>query len=105
MRKFTGFWSRRSERGGKRFDATRSMQPGLLLSAAVGCWIREKDPFRCKACQLLAIRDDEAQHRSLVRFYRYDQIRYDQIRSDQEHRMGGPYRPGPIFHRRLGFSP
>jgi hypothetical protein len=69
VRKFTGFWSRRTERGRKRYDATRRMQPGVLLGAAVCCWILERDPFGCKHAQLLCIRDDERQHRPLVRYY------------------------------------
>ena len=70
VRKFTGFWSRRTERGGKRYAAARRLNPGLLVAAAVACWIRERDPFKCTSAQLLAIKDDERQHRQLVRFYR-----------------------------------
>jgi len=43
---------------------------GVLISTAVGCWIRECDPFRCKRAQLLAIRDEPRQHAVLVRYYR-----------------------------------
>ena len=69
-RKFTGFWSRKSERGAARYAAASRVNPGLLVGSAVVCWCRENGPFGCKAAQLLCIRDDERQHRSLVRYYR-----------------------------------
>jgi hypothetical protein len=70
VRKFTGFWARKKERGAKRYAASRKLQPGLLVSLAVACWVREKGAFGNPRAQLLCIRDDERQHRSLIRFYR-----------------------------------
>jgi len=70
IRKYTGFWARRKERGAQRFAATRKLNPGLLVSLATACWIRESGPFGNTRAQLLCIKDDERQHRSLVRFYR-----------------------------------
>ena len=40
------------------------------MSLATACWIREQAPFKNPTAELLCIRDDERQHRSLVRFYR-----------------------------------
>ena len=71
VRKYTGFWARRTERGGRRYAAARLLNPGLLVGAAVVCWCRENDPFGGTRAQLLCIRDDERQHRSLVRHYRF----------------------------------
>ena len=70
VRKFTGFWARRREAGARRYEAARRLQPGLLVSLATACWIREQGAFGNTRAQLLCIRDDERQHRSLVRFYR-----------------------------------
>lgn len=70
VRKFTGFWSRKTERGSKRYAAARQLNPGLLLAVAAICCVRERAPFQCKRAELLCILDDERQHRSLVRFYR-----------------------------------
>ena len=41
-----------------------------MLSLATACWIRERGLFDNARAQLLCIRDDERQHRALVRFYR-----------------------------------
>ena len=70
VRKFTGFWARRRARGAERYAATRPLKPGLLVSLAVACWIRERGAFGNARAQLLAVRDDERQHGALVRFYR-----------------------------------
>ena len=70
VRKYTGFWARKKPKGAARYDAARRLSPGVLVAGAVACWIRERDPFKCRSMQLLAIRDDERQHRALVRFYR-----------------------------------
>jgi hypothetical protein len=70
VRRYTGFWARRREAGARRYAATRRLAPGLLVSLASACWIREKGPFGNERAQLLCIRDDERQHRSLVRYYR-----------------------------------
>jgi len=70
VRKFTGFWARRKQAGAARYEAARLLSPGLLVSLATACWIREHAPFANTRAQLLCIRDDERQHRSLVRFYR-----------------------------------
>lgn len=43
---------------------------GLLLSVAIGCWNRERSPFYCKDAVLLAIKDEEKQHKRLVRYYK-----------------------------------
>ena len=66
----TGFWSRKREAGAKRYEAASRLNPGLLLSLATASWIAEKGPFGNQRAQLLCIRDDERQHRSLVRFYK-----------------------------------
>ena len=70
VRKFTGFWARKTQRGGERYAAVRSLNPGLLVGAAVVCWCRENDPFGGRRAHLLCIRDDERQHKALVRYYR-----------------------------------
>ena len=69
VRKFTGFWARRKERGAARYAATKKLNPGLLISLATACFIREKAPFGNTRAQPLCIRD-ERQHASLIRFYR-----------------------------------
>ncbi len=73
VRKFTGYWARRRSRGGARYEnAPRTSQGlGLLIGAAVICWIREYSPFKNNKAELLAIRDDARQHKTLVRYYRY----------------------------------
>ena len=70
VRKFTGYWARKKERGAERYAAARRLSPGMLVSVATACWIRERAPFGNTRAQLLCIRDDARQHRSLVRFYR-----------------------------------
>ena len=70
VRRYTGFWSRKKAAGAARYDAVKKLSPGLLLAGAVSPWVNECDPFKCATYQLMAIRDDERQHRSLVRFYR-----------------------------------
>ena len=70
VRKYTGFWARRTERGRARYAAAKRLNAGMLVGVAVACWIRERGPFGCTKAELLCIRDDERQHRSLVRFYR-----------------------------------
>ena len=70
IRKFTGFWARRKERGALRYAAARRLKPGLLVSMGTACWIRERAAFSNARAQLLCVRDDERQHRSLVRYYR-----------------------------------
>lgn len=70
VRRFTGFWSRKRAGGAARYAATLPLKPGLLLSLATVCWIREQGPFGNTRAQLLCIRDDERQHKSLTRFYR-----------------------------------
>ena len=70
IRKFTGFWARRKESGAKRYAAARKLNPGVLLAVGTCCWCREKSPFSVSKAELLCIKDDERQHRSLVRFYR-----------------------------------
>ena len=42
IRKFTGFWARRKERGLARYEATKPLQPGILVAYATACWIREE---------------------------------------------------------------
>jgi len=70
IRKYTGFWARKKESGAKRYAATKPLQPGILLAYGTACWIREKGPFSNAKAQLLCIKDDERQQRSLIRFYR-----------------------------------
>ena len=70
IRKFSGFWSRKKERGAARYAEARKLNPGVLVSLATACYIREQALFGNERAQLLCIRDDERQHRSLVRFYR-----------------------------------
>lgn len=73
VRQFTGYWARRRSRGGARYESAPRTQQGLglLIGAAVICWIRECSPFKNDKAQLLAIRDDARQHKTLVRYYRY----------------------------------
>ena len=80
VRQFTGYWARRRSRGGARYEsAPRTEQGlGLLIGAAVICWIRECSPFKNDKAQLLAIRDDARQHKTLVRYYRY--LGFDTLR-------------------------
>jgi len=75
IRSYSGYWYRRrrsANSGATRYSRAPRVEEGLgtLLSCAVFCWIAERDPFRCKRMQLLAIRDDERQHATLVRYYR-----------------------------------
>ena len=75
MRQFTGYHTRRRGRGlqrPSRYDAAPRVERGLglLLGAAVVCYMRERAPFKPSSMQLLAINDDERQHRTLVRYYR-----------------------------------
>lgn len=70
LRRFTGYWRRSWSR---RYEAVPRLKReglGLLLSAGVAAWIRERDPFGCQRMQLLAIYDEEKQHKTLVRYYR-----------------------------------
>ena len=56
-----------------RYDAAprpSDQSLGVLLSAAVACWILERDPFKCGRAQLLAINDNPRQGRVLARYYR-----------------------------------
>lgn len=48
-----------------RVDGTHGV--GLLIWAATFAWALEATP--CRAARLLAIRDDEAQHRRLLRYF------------------------------------
>lgn len=73
VRQFSGYWARRRRNGGERYAQAPKVEQGLglLIGAAVICWMRECAPFRPERAELLAIRDDERQHRTLVRYYRY----------------------------------
>ena len=75
MRQFTGYHTRRRKGwSGRetRYEAAPRVERGLglLLGAAVVCYMREVAPFKHPAMQLLAINDDERQHKTLVRYYR-----------------------------------
>jgi hypothetical protein len=78
VRRFNGFWSRKTERGGARYAAARVLSPGILVSCAVCCWLREQSPFKCETAQLLCIRDDDRQHGLLVRYYK--QLGFEPVR-------------------------
>lgn len=78
LRRYTGYW-RRSRSAAALAPPTdryakvprfRQHGLGLLLSVAVFCYIRECAPFGCSRAELLAIFDNPAQHRTLVRYYR-----------------------------------
>jgi len=73
VRQYTGYWARRRRRGGERYERAPRLKEGLglLIGAAVISWIRESAPFKNDKAELLAIRDDARQHRTLVRYYRY----------------------------------
>ncbi|CAK0846619.1 unnamed protein product [Prorocentrum cordatum] len=43
---------------------------GILLAVSIGVWNREQSPFYCQEAHLLAIKDEEKQHRRLVRYYK-----------------------------------
>ncbi|KAL3930052.1 MAG: hypothetical protein SGPRY_001699 [Prymnesium sp.] len=72
VRRFTGYYdlSRSSRKRYKSLMRAEEGGLGILLSVAVGCWIRERCPFGCKRAQLLAIKDEPKQHATLVRYYR-----------------------------------
>ena len=56
----------RGHQGGGESGSTADV--GLLIWAATFAWALEHTP--CRAARLLAIRDDERQHRRLVRYFR-----------------------------------
>eukprot|EP00435_Cladocopium_sp_Y103_P066830 s972_g29.t1 len=90
VRKFTGYWvakpanarpgESQSEEAQEATEAEEKKRYadvakvarwfGLLLSCAIACWNRERSPFYCKEAYLLAIKDEEKQHESLVRYYK-----------------------------------
>ena len=73
VRRFSGYWSRQRRDQKARYDAAprpSDQSLGVLLSAAVACWILERDPFKCGRAQLLAINDNPRQGRVLARYYR-----------------------------------
>jgi len=75
VRKFTGYWVKQSTPGAEeeRTDVDVGKVArwfGLLLSVSIACWNRERSPFFCKEAQLLAIKDEEEQHKTLVRYYK-----------------------------------
>ena len=51
-----------------RVDPGAQAGVGALIWAATFCWALEATP--CRRARFLAIRDDEAQHRRLVRYFR-----------------------------------
>lgn len=44
--------------------------PSVLLAAATLAWVREDALFPCHTAEMLAIRDDDRQHKVLLRFYK-----------------------------------
>jgi len=84
VRRFTGYWvQNKDEEGepsaedegdtskGRYADVSKVARWfGLLLAVSIACWNRERSPFYCKEAELLAIKDEEKQHRRLVRYYR-----------------------------------
>merc|ERR1711874_295739 len=43
---------------------------GIILAASIAVWNKEKSPIYCKEAHLLAIKDEDKQHRGLVRYYK-----------------------------------
>lgn len=88
VRRFTGYWSAKpqniragaspqtseEEKAGERKRyadiAKVARWFGLILSVSIGCWNMERSPFFCQEAHLLAIRDEEKQHKRLVRYYK-----------------------------------
>eukprot|EP00929_Paragymnodinium_shiwhaense_P003395 TRINITY_DN103889_c0_g1_i1.p1 TRINITY_DN103889_c0_g1~~TRINITY_DN103889_c0_g1_i1.p1 ORF type:complete len:302 (-),score=53.74 TRINITY_DN103889_c0_g1_i1:296-1159(-) len=95
VRRFTGYWvkSRPKPRLSMGNSAPQAEEPekpettaeedkryadvakvarwfGLLLAASIAVWNRERSPVFCKEAHLLAINDEEKQHRGLVRYYK-----------------------------------
>jgi len=87
VRRFTGYWvSNKGTRPANDEDEKKESDEetkkryadvakiarwfGLLLSVAIGVWNREKSPVYCPEAHLLAIFDEEKQHKKLVRYYR-----------------------------------
>ena len=73
VRSFSGYWARRSRRNASRDASRYEVAPrtaGMLVCLGVASWVREEGPFGCGKMQLLAVRDDERQYRTLVRYYR-----------------------------------
>jgi len=83
VRRFTGYWVQKEgygdqtaenegeEKKTKYADVSKIARWfGLLLAVSIACWNRERSPFRCKEAHLLAIKDEEKQHKRLVRYYR-----------------------------------
>lgn len=90
VRRFTGYWSKNpaaeeeeseelsdfdsstADQEKKSYEAIAKIARwfGLLLSVSIGCWNRERSPFFCKEAHLLAIRDEDFQHKRLVRYYK-----------------------------------
>jgi len=84
VRRFTGYWTAKpsglsgetapeeSADKRKRYADIAKVARwfGLLLAVSIGCWNREKSPIYCKEAHLLAIKDEEKQHKKLVRYYK-----------------------------------
>ena len=73
-----------------RVQAQHSAGVGPLLSAAAFAWSLEATP--CRVARILAIRDEERQHRRLVRYFR--SLGFEPIRE-----LGGA--PGDLLPRLL----
>lgn len=80
VRRFTGYWTAKPAGAApeesvdekKRYADIAKVARwfGLLLAVSIGCWNRERSPIYCKEAHLLAIKDEEKQHRRLVRYYK-----------------------------------
>lgn len=84
VRRFTGYWTAKpagqsgstapeepvDERKRYADIAKVARWFGLLLAVSIACWNRERSPIYCKEAHLLAIKDEEKQHRRLVRYYK-----------------------------------
>ncbi len=67
IRRFSGYWDRRRGGDGKQAPNPGMYGLGLVLGGAAACFGRECGASRA---QLLAILDDDQQHRILVRYYK-----------------------------------
>lgn len=66
IRRFSGYWDRRKGVNAKEVPNPGFFGLGLILGGAAACFGRERGAERA---ELLAILDDEKQHRVLVRYY------------------------------------
>eukprot|EP00931_Biecheleriopsis_adriatica_P070048 TRINITY_DN43845_c0_g1_i1.p1 TRINITY_DN43845_c0_g1~~TRINITY_DN43845_c0_g1_i1.p1 ORF type:complete len:285 (-),score=51.47 TRINITY_DN43845_c0_g1_i1:76-882(-) len=103
VRKFTGYWvTNKKKSDGAGSDEAESQSEadkaeekkryadvakvarwfGLLLSVAIACWNRERSPFYCKDAYLLAIKDEDMQHKKLVRYYKG--LGFTEVKSNEE---------------------